>query len=135
MRAKLRSKPLDRSQRADCRQLPFCPSQNISCEYVAEEVGLEVVVLRRAEGIVKWFATQLCLNFRSDLESVKVLWNRRSLRADLGLLSVSGSLIQNLLESSKSVHGARKSGVGVQMGEDLLHLIDCKSVIETVLYA
>ena len=64
-----------------------------------------------------------------------VLWNRRSLRADLGLLSVSGSLIQNLLESSKSVQEARESGVGVQMGEDLLHLIDCKPVIETALYA
>lgn len=82
-------------------------------------MGLEVVVLSRAESVVERLAAQLCLDFCVDLEGVELLRNRRCLRTDLGLLSISGSLIQNLLEGSESVQGARKSGVGVQMGENL----------------
>lgn len=137
VRLQLRRDALHRRQHAHRGDLAGLPVQVVALENIAEQMRLEVFVDGGREieqGALHRGTHQSCLIGRASRQQGVALWNRPARRwprriAQAALLSGLGHLHQ----FTQGIEASGKTGIGIQLHQHLLDLVQGQSCVEALL--
>ena len=115
MCSKLALATFQRSYGTQCYNFSVGMTEYRTCKYVAEKVGLEVIVFAFAEVIAKWLARKLCLYLRSFLQRIEVLGQYIAVVSQFSGYTLCLSVGYNLLQLPQGIKRTRETRVSIQL--------------------